>query len=268
MSYQIQWDKNFMNHMMLLYHTRRCPINKRGQCHHGPNCFDSHKDQPRRRPTKSYSRWNYKPTELCTLRMDNQCRNYPKNCFKCHDNDEMNYHPLTYKTMPFNDPQFDKGNGRCSRGAQCWQYHGQNDKRDRHRMVDISFQSTGITKYSKPPRVYLDWVNAKINNNHNTKQQPQQPQQPQLLNNNNNNKRQLIKIFCFFLFLCARIIYHLYQILIDIYRIPPNALEHKTVERDVNVAIIFKIEIPINVIQINKVSINLHQINAHCLQHE
>ena len=94
MANQIQWDKQFMDYMMLLYHTRRCPIKRQGNCYYGQNCFDSHLQTPRRRPEKdSYGNWNYRPTEVCTLRMGNQCRNYPKSCYKCHDNDEMNYHP-------------------------------------------------------------------------------------------------------------------------------------------------------------------------------
>ena len=174
MSYRIEWDDQFLECMIFLYKTRKCPLWKKGTCSDGRRCFDSHNQNCRRRPCKDYNgRWNY-GTEKCTLGYpDNHenCRD-GRRCYRYHNSDEFRYHPLQYKILPCNDPQF-KETGICSRGAICWEYHDDSDRRTRHGYCKQNISEAGLAKGSPPPKKFLNWKN-----NHNKQQPNQQSNQP------------------------------------------------------------------------------------------
>lgn len=96
---------------MLNYHVARCPGNI---CDTEP-CLFYHLDETRRRKIFRFSNtsFNYKPQECLNVK---NCE-YKETCIYAHNQDEIFYHPMLYKTVRCSYPL---ENDICSKyGVHC-----------------------------------------------------------------------------------------------------------------------------------------------------
>ena len=109
-------QKDLQRHLDII--NRYLTVSCFGMCEE--NCMDVHPGQTKRRPPKRLKngRWNYKPF-LCKARKD--CEFFP-NCMFAHCAEEINYHPMVYKTKKC---KYDDNFGVClERGVFCHKAHG------------------------------------------------------------------------------------------------------------------------------------------------
>ncbi|CAG9331272.1 unnamed protein product [Blepharisma stoltei] len=106
-------DKLYRDYL-IDFHVAKCPGSV---CITSPCLFYHEGEKRRRRPFRfSNGAWSYKP-QLC---IDDNCE-YGETCVYAHNKDEINYHPMVFKTIPCSYPL---QNGVCSKnGEHCFLRH-------------------------------------------------------------------------------------------------------------------------------------------------